>query len=232
MEELRAYLGFRIMMGVVRLPGITDYWRRDLPFHQTSIADRISRNRFQELSRFLHFSDNATLPQRGEPGHDRLGKVRPIIEAFLTQFLEKYSPHCEQAVDEAMIPFQGRSSLKQYLPAKPVKRGIKVWCRSDSHNGYISEFQIYTGRSALGEKEINLGGRVVLDLTQKLEGRHYHIYFDNFFTSTTLLSSLLSRGLYACGTARQDYKGFPVALKMKGKGKKEMRRLGLNKRYV
>ena len=112
------------------------------------------------------------------------------------------SPHCEQAVDEAMIPFQGRSSLKQYLPAKPVKRGIKVWCRSDSHNGYISEFQIYTGRSASGEKEINLGGRVVLDLTQKLEGRHYHIYFDNFFTSTTLLSSLLSRGFYACGTAR------------------------------
>ena len=216
-------------MEVVRLPGIADYWRRDLPFHQASIANRISRNRFQEISRFLHFSDNATLPQRGEPGHDRLGKLCPIIEAFLTQFLEKYSPHCEQAVDEAMIPFR---SLKQYLPAKPVKRDIKVWCRSDSHNGYISEFQIYTGRSALGEKEINLGGRVVLDLTQKLEGRHYHIYFDNFFTFTTLLSSLLSRGLYACGTARQDYKSFPVALKMKGKGKKEMRRLGLNKRYV
>ena len=73
--------------------------------------------------------------------------MHPIIEAFLTQFQEKYSPHCEQAFDEAMIPFQGRSSLKQYLPAKPVKRGIKVWCRSDSHNGYISEFQIYTGRS-------------------------------------------------------------------------------------
>ena len=135
MEELRTYLGFRIMMGVVRLPGIADYWRGDLPFHQASIADRISRNRFQEISPFLHFSDNATLPQRGEPGHDRLGKVCPIIEAFLTQFLEKYSPHCEQAVDEAMTPFQSRSSLKQYLPAKPVKRGIKVWCRSDSHNG-------------------------------------------------------------------------------------------------
>ena len=37
---------------------------------------------------------------------------------------------------------------------------------SDSHNGNISEFQIYTGQSASGGKEINLGGRVVLDLTQ------------------------------------------------------------------
>ena len=26
-EELRAYLGFQIMMGVVRLPGIAHYWR-------------------------------------------------------------------------------------------------------------------------------------------------------------------------------------------------------------
>ena len=28
-------------------------------------------------------------------------------------------------MDEAMIKFQGRSSLKQYVPFKPVKRGIK-----------------------------------------------------------------------------------------------------------
>ena len=40
-----------------------------------------------------------------------------------------------------MIPFQGRSTLKQYMPAKPVKRGIKVWCRADTHNGYMCEFQ-------------------------------------------------------------------------------------------
>ena len=43
------------------------------------------------------------------------------------------------AVDEAMIKFQGRSSLKQYMAMKPIKRGIKVW---DSCNGYFSKFDL------------------------------------------------------------------------------------------
>jgi hypothetical protein len=67
-----------------------------------------------------------------------------------------------------MIPFQGRSALKQYMPAKPVKRGIKVWCRADAHNGYLCEFQVYTGR-ADGVQD-GLGKRVVVYLSRRLEG--------------------------------------------------------------
>ena len=127
-----------------------------------------------------------------------------------------------------MIPFQGRSSLKQYMPAKPVKRGIKVWCRADAHNGYMCEVQVYTGKS--GVVEGGLGKRVVLDLARRLEGKKYHIYFDNFFSSVSLLESLLQKGLYACGTARQNYRGFPTALKLDGRGKKELEKHGLNNR--
>lgn len=29
---------------------------------------------------------------------------------------------------------EGRSSLKQYLPMGPVKRGVKVWMLVDAHN--------------------------------------------------------------------------------------------------
>ena len=231
-EELRAYFGLRILMGIVKLPALSMYWSKDTALNQHEVTSRISRNRFQEITRYIHFADNSTLTQRGQPGYDRLGKVRPVMKALKERFLANYSPNCEQAVDEAMISFQGRSSLKQYLPAKPVKRGIKVWCRADSHNGYLSEIQVYTGQSATGEREVNLGGRVALDLARRLEGKHYHLYFDNFFTSYTLLSSLLSKGVYACGTARQGYRGFPESLKMKNKGKREERRLGLLKRYI
>ena len=142
------------------------------------------------------------------------------LERSWKRFISLYKPHCENSVDEAMIPFQGRSSLKQYMPAKPVKRGIKVWCRADAHNGYLCQFEVYTGRSE-GVQD-SLGKRVVLGLSQKLEGLRYHPYFDNFFTSVSLLSSLLDKGLYACGTTRQTYKEFPVALRMKGKSKSGM----------
>ena len=45
-----------------------------------------------------------------------------------------------------MIKFQGRSSLKQYMPKKPIKRGIKVWVLGDSSNGYFSQLEVYTGK--------------------------------------------------------------------------------------
>ena len=70
--------------------------------------------------------DNTTLVPRGSSGHDRLGIVRPIILHLSTKFLQLYDPHRDVSVDEADDKFQGWSSLKQYLPMKPIKRGIKV----------------------------------------------------------------------------------------------------------
>ena len=79
-----------------------------------------------------------------------------------------YNPGRELAVDEAMIKFQGRSSLKQYLPKKPIKRGIKVWVLADSSNGYFSRLEVYTGKK--GDRvEEGLGARVV-PLTSLEEG--------------------------------------------------------------
>ena len=59
--------------------------------------------------------------------HDWLGKVRPLINHLSSKFSSLYEPSKDVAVDEAMIKFQGRSALKQYMPMKPIKRGIKVW---------------------------------------------------------------------------------------------------------
>ena len=52
-------------------------------------------------------------------------------------------------VDEAMIKFQGRSSLKQYLPMKPTKHGIKVWVLGDANNGYFLNLSVFTGREGI-----------------------------------------------------------------------------------
>ena len=51
-EELWAYFGFIILMGINQLPALADYG---------PIADRITRDRFLEISRYLHFVDNTTL---------------------------------------------------------------------------------------------------------------------------------------------------------------------------
>ena len=109
------------------LPSLEDYWKRDPVFHYLPIADHISRDHFQAISRCLHFVNNDTLVPRGQPGHDRWDKVWPVIDHLFQRFSDLYDPHCELAGDEVMIKFQGRSSLKQYTPMKPIKRDIKVW---------------------------------------------------------------------------------------------------------
>ena len=38
--------------------------------------------------------------------------------------------------------------MKPYLLKKPVKRGFKVWVRADAVSGYVSEFDVYTGKVA------------------------------------------------------------------------------------
>ena len=195
-EEMKAFLGFSILMGINQLPAIKDYWKKNDYLHYSPIADRIPRDRFLEISRYIHFVDNSTLQPRGAPGHDRLGKVRPIINHLSAKFAEAYDPHKEVAVDEAMIKFQGRSSLKQYVSKKPVKRGIKVWVLGDSKTGYFSKFDVYCSKGTSPEK--SLGARVVKTLTEPLKGKFHHVYFDNFFTSAELLTDLEKDGVYAC----------------------------------
>ena len=97
--------------------------------------------------------------------------------------------------------------MKQYLPMKPVKRGFKVWAMADALNGYLYDFNVYTG--ATGERETGLGEKVVLTLSESIKGRHHQLFFDNYFTSFSLLDKLLSQGTYGCGTIRTNRKNFP-----------------------
>lgn len=111
------------------------------------------------------------------------------------------------SIDESMIKFKGRSSLKQYMPLKPIKRGYKVWTRADE-TGYICEFQIYTGRNRdCAEK--NLATRVVKDLTTTITGHNHKVFFDNFFSSVELVKDLQGQKIQACGTICKDRKHLP-----------------------
>ena len=62
-EEAMTYFGFQILMGIVEEPELRDYWSRNKRLHYAAISTRISRDRFEELTRYIHFVDNNTLPK-------------------------------------------------------------------------------------------------------------------------------------------------------------------------
>ena len=110
------------------------------------------------------------------------------------------------------------------MPMKPVRRGIKMWVLADATNGYISAMQVYTGKKAGSVPERGLGYRVVTDLARDLQGKKYHIFCDNFFTSVRLARDLLDNELYLCGTTRSNRTDFPADLKPNKQEVKALRR--------
>ena len=108
MEELRAYFGFNFFIGLVREPEIRDYWSNDDTFHYSPVAGRISRHRFEKISRYLHFVDNRQLPAHGAPGYHRLQRMKSVVDALRSRCSAVYHPRPNISVDEAMVQFKGK----------------------------------------------------------------------------------------------------------------------------
>jgi hypothetical protein len=137
------------------------------------------------------------MPKKGEE-HDKLYKIRPLLEMLSKTYLKSNRPTKIQAIDEAMIRFKGRLKIKQHMPLNPIKRGYKVWIRANS-DGYISQFGIYTGKVGQTTEKC-LGSGFVKTLTTDLFGKFHEVYFDNYFTLLPLMHYLRMNGVCACGT--------------------------------
>ncbi|GBP90262.1 PiggyBac transposable element-derived protein 2 [Eumeta japonica] len=79
-------------------------------------ATVMSRNRFELLLQYLHFSDNLSVDR-----NDRIAKIRPLIDALNATFQKYYSPKEDVCVDESQVPFRGRIIFRQYNKSKRHK---------------------------------------------------------------------------------------------------------------
>lgn len=213
-SEIKLFLGIIIAMGLHQLPQVEDYWSSDILLKAPGIVDGMPINRFKQLLSCFHLNDNSKMKARDHPEFDKLHKVRPLLTMARDNFLREYRPSRELSVDEAMVGFKGRSSLKQYMPLKPTKRGYKVWCLCDANNGYMCNFDVYTGAGTAVHESGGLGPSVVLKLTAPFKGLGHFVFYDNFFSTVNLACTLLEHyNTYSCGTARSNRKKFPSGLK-------------------
>ena len=157
------------------MPSYVDYWSSSEELRDPYITSAMSRDRFAWHLANVHLADNSVMPGRDSPNYEKLYKVRPLLDTLFETFRSSYGPSKHQSIDESMIRFKGRSFLKQFMPLKPIKRGFKVWVRSDE-NGYVCQFQLYVGKTNDQSKK-DLGQRVILDLTRDLVAKGYHILY-------------------------------------------------------
>jgi len=139
----------------------------------------------QKIMVTIHVNDNEKNLLKTDENHDKLHKLRPMIDQLNEAIGSAYKPSKCVSIDESMIPFKGRSTLKQYMLLKPIKRGYKVWCLADSQTGYVMKFSIYTGKAKQNARapEVGLGKSVVLKLISNINPSWQLVAFDNFFTT-------------------------------------------------
>jgi hypothetical protein len=133
-REIRQFLGITMYMSVVSLPDRRMYWAKD--YRVDIIADIMTRDRFEEILRLLHFSNSDLQPASDSCGYDKLYKIRAVLDSIGAHFMEfvDFEPHL--SIDEQMVPFKGKHGLKNYMKGKPCKWGYKVFALA-GRSGYI-----------------------------------------------------------------------------------------------
>jgi len=138
-EELLKFLGINILMDIKKLP-YRDYWSTNQQLNDPYISAIMPFNRFSFIMSHLHINDNEKEPNKEDLSYNKLYKIRPMITCLNKNFKNCFKPNMHQNLDESIVKFKGRSTLKQYNPMKPIKHGYKLWVRADK-TGYICEFQ-------------------------------------------------------------------------------------------
>lgn len=212
-SEMKAFMSLHLCMGVVEKPSIEDYWAEFWPAFTPGFGKVMPRNRFEIILSFLHFANNDEYIGMGQPGHDRLFKLRPIIDMIIPRFSQAYGPRKELSLDEMTIAFRGRSALKQYNPRKPNKYGFKAFVLSEACTGYVLGWSLYTGHDADEASQLGATHLIVRRLMAPYLGKGHEVYMDSYYTTPAIANELADNDTGLCGTVSCNRRGMPRRLR-------------------
>ena len=206
-EELLAFFGLVINMGLIQVSSIQEYWNTRNESQSVPYFRKVfSYNRFNMLQTTFHFPE-------GDDQNAKMKKVKYIVKYFSSRFQRFYYMKQNVSIDESLIGFQGRAPGIQYLPNKHHHLfGFKIFCLCESDTGYTWNFSMYSGSS---KEDVRYGHShdVCVELMSPLSGQGYHLFTDHFYTSVPIAISLLLHKIDLTGTVRGNRKYLPPGVK-------------------
>ena len=171
MEQLKAIFGLLVATSIHKVPCLRDYWSSDWVLSVPAFSRVMCRNRFFDIWNNIHLWQYENAKAWGQKLWQAF-QGEAIYWWFENKFSNKLCPPPSASCIWGHDKYKGCTYLKQYMPMKPIKREIKVWCRADSTNGKTQQ----------GVRH-GLGYSVVTKLCETIKGHWYAIFCDNFFTS-------------------------------------------------
>ena len=177
------------------------------------------RDRFEAILSFLHWANNDNHVPRGQDGHDRLFKIRPLIDLLVPKFGLLFYPGKELFLDEMTIAFKGRNIMKYYNKNKPEKWGYKTYVLSESNSAYVVDGLLSTGKGNPGQLEEDdedentlITHRIVRRMMRPYFGQSHAVYIDSYYSGVPLANELGQNKTGVCGTVDVKRRGMPRTL--------------------
>ena len=100
--------------------------------------------------------------------------MRYVLDTIGSVICKAWQAGQRVTIDESMIKYMGRAvSYVQYMPAKPIKHDIKVYCLCCAVSGVILAFQVYTDKKEEEKPKVTVAIDVCTELCRDagLKGR-------------------------------------------------------------
>ncbi|KAK7926063.1 hypothetical protein WMY93_008373 [Mugilogobius chulae] len=141
---------------------------------------------------------------RETPAYDELGQIKPVYSQIVQACKENYHPQQEISINERMVSTKTRG-----IQTQPE---YKLFVMIESATGYTWNMYISTATS---KKRLSYESVMNLLDTNAL-GTGYHVYVDDFYTSSQLFRDLLAKRTGVCGTRhnKMDQRRRPAVRKV------------------
>jgi len=215
-SDAKKLFAMLLVMGCVRKPHVRQYFSTN-QFIETPFFTRpesFSRDKFSLIFSNLRFADYTN----SDP--TRMNKVLPVIDLLRRKVQQVYKIGPRASIDEFLLLHKGRLFMKQYIPKKRARFGMKGFSLNDSETAYTFDIEMYAGReesqqwtSGIQTENLSSSEKIVVHLLHRsdLLGVGLQLTIDNWFNSIRLNEFLLDHNTLSLGTIRVN-RGVPSEL--------------------
>ncbi|KAF2348523.1 PiggyBac transposable element-derived protein [Trinorchestia longiramus] len=201
-REIRETIGIMMVMVYNTVPGVKFYWSANISLGNELIKKTMFRNRFEFILSKLYFND----PEKPEDS-TKTYYTSKLVSCLKNSYQKTREDSPLQSIDEFMVKFKSRSSMKPYMPMKNTKRGIQLWVRSCAETSYVYDSDIYSGKADDDSGKL-LGEKVVSKLCDSPRNPDVTIAFDRFFTNVNLMDTFPYPAVGTCILNRKNMPKF------------------------
>ena len=105
-EEMHAFVVLHVLFGCKVLPETRFYWSKDPLLGVPTVQKIVPRNHFEKIRQYLHLNNRDNMLLRKDPNHDKLFKVRPLLDVVTATFRQEYLKLKFRLVNEGMVTYK------------------------------------------------------------------------------------------------------------------------------